>query len=437
MALLLVSPLVVYRAVKQGRYRRGIKQKLFGLSPADLTATGFASSSAPTAWFHAVSVGEMNLLPGVIKSFRQRNPGWRIAVSCSTDTGFDVAQSRFGNSDIQLFFCPLDFTWAVNRTLRTLHPDLLVLVELEVWPNLIRLASAQGCRCTVINARLSEKSGRGYRRLKPLFGHTFARLDWIGCQDHDYAARFIECGAVEHNVKVTGSIKYDDAPLSRETPEVMERSHWAAIEPWHLVWMAGSTHEGEEQYALNSYQQCIKQHPELRLCISPRHNTRFDEVAKLIEANGFKCRRRSQQTTPHTSWEADTVLLVDTIGELKHWWGTAAIALVGGAFGTRGGQNMLEPAGYGCAVCFGPNTANFKDITQRLLDAEGAVQLATPEALTEFVERCLVDRPAAERLGNHARTMISMHRGATSRSIEQLTNLISQAYVIPWQRRAA
>ncbi len=148
----------------------------------------------------------------------------------------------------------------------------------------------------------------------------------------------------------------------------------------------------------------------------------------MIEAAGLKCRRRSQQTAAHTNWDADTVLLVDTIGELKHWWGTATIAFVGGGFGTRGGQNMLEPAGYGCAVCFGPNTTNFKDISQRLLDAEGAVQLATPAALTEFLLKCLNDPPAAQRLGNHARTMISMHRGATSRSIEQLTSLISNAY---------
>ncbi len=233
LALLLVSPVAIYRAIRHGRYRRGIQQKLFGLSPADLSGSLFGASSLPTAWFHAVSVGEMNLLPGVIKAFRQRNPGWRIAVSCSTDTGFDVAQARFQHSDVLVFFSPLDFTWAVRRTLDTLRAELLVLVELELWPNLLRMASARGCRCTVINARLSEKSAAGYRRFKPLLGQSFASLDWIGCQDHDYAARFIECGAIESNVKVTGSLKYDDAPLSRDTPK-------SSSELCGLLWSRGT-----------------------------------------------------------------------------------------------------------------------------------------------------------------------------------------------------
>ncbi|MGV3485965.1 MAG: 3-deoxy-D-manno-octulosonic acid transferase [Planctomycetaceae bacterium] len=290
-ALLLASPWIAYRAIRQGRYRRGLRQKLLGLSEcpgngprAHLAGIALAQ---PTAWFHAVSVGEVNLLPGVIAAFRRQNPQWRVVVSCSTDTGYDLARERFSSTETFVFFCPLDFTWAVRRTLRTLQPQLLVLAELELWPNLIRLASENGCQCTVINARLSEKSLASYTRASRFLRSTFARLAWVGCQDHDYAARFIACGTPESVVTVTGSLKFDDAPTTRDTPEVSDRLEWTGADIWHQLLVAGSTHEGEERIALQTYKNLIGDHPELRLVLTPRHAPRFDEVARLVETMGF------------------------------------------------------------------------------------------------------------------------------------------------------
>jgi len=430
--LLAASPWIAYRAFFQGRYRRGVSQKLFGLRHGDIE-----SSNQSTAWFHAVSVGEVNLIPGLVASFRADHPHWRVVVSCSTDTGYDLATSKFAGTGVDVFFCPLDFTWAVRKTVRTLQPQLLVLAELELWPNLIRIARDYGCQVAIVNARLSKKSAANYRRFWRIVSPTFARIDWIGCQDHDYADRFIACGATQSAVTVTGCLKFDNAPSSRDTLDVVSRLDWLGHHPWHQVFLAGSTHDGEERIAIQTYQQLSDSHPDLRLAMTPRHAPRFDDVAKLIVSMGFRCRRRSEMSPAAADWDADTIILLDTIGDLRHWWGTAQIAFVGGSFVSRGGQNMLEPAGYGAAVCFGPNTQNFEDITRRLLAADGAVQLQTPGELTDFVRQCLLDPPATDRLGIHAAAMVASHRGATARTLQHLAAMAAMRDVVPLVRRAA
>lgn len=427
--LWIASPLVIYRAARFGRYRRGVRQKFLGLSPEDLRLLGLTSDakpSPPVAWFHAVSVGEVQLLSGLIEAFRAAQPDYRVVVSTSTDTGYDLAKLRF--CDLPVFFCPLDFTWSVNRTLQTLRPRLLVVAELELWPNLIRFAGRWGCRVAVANGRLSQRSAKHYRRFSRLLAASFHRLDWIGCQDATYADRFIACGANPAAITITGSIKFDDAPSSRDTPEVHRIARWTGTDPWQQVLVAGSTHSGEEAAALETYRQLSVEHRELRLVIVPRHKERFDEVARLIQAAGYHVRRRSEKHSPVDHWLADTVVLVDTVGELAHWWGISRIAFVGGGFGDRGGQNMLEPAGYGSAVCFGPNTCNFEDIARRLIAADAAVRLTDTRDLTRFAARCLDNPPAADSLGRRAREVVTAHRGATAKTIHQLTRLISREH---------
>jgi len=430
-ALWIASPIVIYRAARFGRYRRGVRQKFLGLGPDDFNhgrtqlgpdQSGKIKPTNPVAWFHAVSVGEVNLLAGLIDAFRSEHPSFRVVVSTSTDTGYDLAKSRF--SDLNVFFCPLDFTWAVNQTFQTLRPSLLVLAELELWPNLIRHAGLWNCPVAIANGRLSDKSCKNYLRFSKFLAPTFRRITWIGCQDAEIAERFITCGAERENVVITGSIKFDNAPTTRDTSEINRISRWAAVDPWHQVFIAGSTQSGEEAAALTTYQSLSESHRELRLVIVPRHRERFDQVASLIQSFGYHVRRRSEHHSPSDHWSADTVILVDTVGELRHWWGISRIAFVGGSFVDRGGQNMLEPAGYGSAVCFGPNTQNFHDISRRLLKAEGAVQLQTPDQLTGFVAKCLDDPPAADRLGLQARGVVAAHRGATEKTIRHLSRLL-------------
>lgn len=416
--LIAVSPMVLYRMIRHGRYRRGITQKLFGLSSAD--ASRARDSKPQCIWIHAVSVGEVNLLPSLVKRLEAQEPDRAIVVSTSTDTGYDVAVDLFGSD--RVFFCPLDFTWSVQRTLRNLAPEKLILTELELWPHLIGSAKRSGCQVQVINARMSSRSANRYQKFGYLTRQIFTQFDGVGCQDAAARDRFLACGVPKVKTVLTGSIKFDNAPQSRETPGVQELAQWAAVDPWHRVWIVGSTQAGEEAMAIEVYKELVKQHPELRLVVVPRHVERFESVAQEIQNHDLQVHRRSTDASLHRSgWQADAIILVDTIGELRHWWGVGQIATVGGSFGDRGGQNMLEPAGYGSAVSFGPNTRNFEKIASELITAGASVRVADRAALQVFVQRCLIDIPAADSLGRNARKVVAVHRGATDRTLQMLT----------------
>ena len=418
-----LSPWIVYRRLRHGRYRRGGMQKLFGVSARDARRLLGPTNHLPCLWLHAVSVGEVNLLGGVIKRLQTQYPNTPIVVSTSTDTGYDLACKKYGTE--RVFFCPLDFSWAVRRTIRNLQPRLLVLAELELWPNLIRETRRHGADVAVINGRLSQRSAAGYQRIGWLTRRIFASISHVVCQDDVTAERFVACGTPQQRISVSGSLKFDDAPSSRETTEVQSRMRWAGVDPWHRVWVVGSTQEGEERMALRIYRKLANEYENLRLILVPRHPERFDRVAEQLRSEGLLAHRRSSDSSLESAtWTSDRVLLIDTVGELRHWWGVGQIATVGGSFGDRGGQNMLEPAGYGSAVSFGPNTRNFADIADRLLQADGAVRVHDEKELEQFLRRCLDDIPAADRLGMAAQTVVQQHRGATARTIETLQAIL-------------
>ena len=415
--LLAAAPVIAYRAIRQNRYRRGVRQKLFGLSPADAQR---ATAGRPCHWLHGVSVGEINLLPKLVKQLESADPSTPIVISTSTDAGYDLAVELFGRD--RVFFAPLDFTWAVRRTLRSLRCNSLTLVELEIWPNLVAAAKRSGATVGIINGRLSENSCRGYRRAALLTRPTFGKIDRVLCGTDGDAKRFKRCGTPEHRTSVTGSLKFDNAPTDAGDPAVMRLRHLAGVDPWHRVWIAGSTAAGEESMVLSIYNRVRIDHPELRLIIVPRHPRRFDNVADDIRSAGLIVRRQTQTTDPPPSdWQTDTVFLGDTIGHLRHWWGVAHIATVGGSFGTRGGQNMIEPAGYGAAVSFGPHTRNFRDITRLLLTAGAATRVADEPELETFVRRCLQNPAAAQTMGTRAANLVRSHQGSLQKTVQTLT----------------
>ncbi|MEL6108880.1 MAG: glycosyltransferase N-terminal domain-containing protein [Planctomycetota bacterium] len=413
LALLSLAPLIAIRAFRHGRYRRGWKQKLLGLGTTEAKRL---TQGKPCLWLHAVSVGEVNLIRQLVAELERRNPNHTVVISATTDTGYDLARKHFGKD--RVFFCPFDFSWAVRRTCKHLKPELLVLAELELWPNLIHAADRCGCAATVINGRLSDNSASRYQGFGWLTRPLFQALRHVECQDHSAAKNFKSCGTPAERIGVSGSMKFDNAPNGRENHQVQSRLAWAGVDPWHLVWMVGSTQEGEEAMALRVYQRLRHQHPELRLILVPRHQERFDSVATEIESAGLIAHRRSQNgSRQNDSWAAERVILIDTIGELRHWWGVSQLATVGGSFGDRGGQNMLEPAGYGCAVSFGPNTRNFRQIAEELLNSEAAVRVNDEQELEKFVETCAKDLPRADALGRQARRVVERHRGATQRTL--------------------
>jgi 3-deoxy-D-manno-octulosonic-acid transferase len=415
-------PWLLWQAMRKGKYRQGYAAKFLGLVPQ-------RTSDKKCLWLHAVSVGEVNLLLPLVRLIERERPDWECVISTTTATGMELARKKF--SKLTVFYCPLDFTWAVSAAMRRIRPDILVLAELELWPNLIRAARRHGAKAAIINGRLSEHSFRGYRRIRPLVARILREIDLLAVQDDVYAQRFRQIGARPETVQVTGSMKFDGAQTDRDNPATRRLAAMAGFTGDDIVWLAGSTQEPEESMVLDIFSRLIAEFPRLRLVLVPRHPDRFDAVARLLDQSGHSWQRRTEYSGHPERSEGSTVatfqrpriLLVDAVGELGAWWGTAQIAFVGGSFGRRGGQNMIEPAAYGAAVSFGPNTWNFNDIVHSMLAQNAAVQLADPAELEGFVRRCLEEPQYAAELGRRAKSLVQSQIGATERTFRLLENL--------------
>jgi 3-deoxy-D-manno-octulosonic-acid transferase len=358
----------------------------------------------------------------VVAAFRRRHPDVQCVISTTTDTGFDEAHKHF--PDLPVISWPLDFTWAVRRALREVHPSLVVLVEGEIWPNFLLAARRQGVPVAVINGRMSPKSFARARWLRRLFRNWYAGIDLFAVQTDAYAARFCDLGADPGRVNVTNSVKYDGVSVNRANPRTLELGKLLAVQPDDLVWIAGSTQAPEEELALGIYARLKRRHPRLRLFLVPRQKERFDEVANLLRRWGGSWLRRSELQAPLT--DLDDVVLVDTIGELGALWGLADIAFVGGSLdGQRGGQNMIEPAAYGGAVIFGPHVWNFQDTASRLTEARAAVQVGDAAGLEAAVDRLCRDARERARLGRTARQLVQEQQGATEVTLQLLDKLLS------------
>src|SRR5262249_35590413 len=265
-ALLIFSPLLIYRWARTGKYREGWDAKFWGHAPVRI-------GNQPCLWFHAVSVGEVLLLGPLIREMSRRRPGWEIIVSTTTSTGLAVARRTY--PDLVTFYAPLDFSWSTRRAVERIRPTVLALVELELWPNLIHTAKRAGAKVAIINARLSARSYRGYRRLRLLLQSTLAQLDAVSAQNDEYANRFVELGVPEDRVRITGSVKFDGLESDRDNPRTLELRRTLGLSSTDVVFVAGSTMEGEEAAALNAYTAARRSHPSLRLVLVPRHAERF------------------------------------------------------------------------------------------------------------------------------------------------------------------
>lgn len=418
--LIAASPFLIYRSITQKKYRGGWEQKLLGLVPA-LEPVG---KGRKRVWFHAVSVGEVNLLKPIVAEMDASYPDWEFVVSATSKTGLELAQKLFGERT-DVFYCPLDFTWAVKRAVKRIKPNLLALVELELWPNLIASVKRGGGKVAIVNGRIGDGSFKGYSRARPVLAPTFRRIDLILAQDKvasDYFCRLSPC---PERVSISGSIKFDGVKTDRNNPGSRALAELAGIRSDDVVYLCGSTQAPEEEGALETYRRLYREFPQLKLIVVPRHKERFEEVAKIFDASGFAWTRRSALTRPLApDDEAARIILVDAMGELGSWWGLAKIAFVGGSWGNRGGQNMLEPAGYGAAVSFGPNTWNFKTIVEALLRENAAQVVADVDEATAFVRACLVDEKRRLELGRAAQELTKRNCGAAKRTLKALETLL-------------
>ena len=418
LALLAVAwPWLLGKAVRHGKYSTGWAAKFLGRVPR-------REGQRPCMWLHAVSVGEVNLLQTLLPRMEREYPDWDIVISTTTLTGYALAKKRY--SPRTVFYAPLDFSWAVNRAVQRIRPHILVLTELELWPNLVNAVKRSGAKVAVINGRLSDNSFRSYSRISWLIRPLFAQLDLVAAQTEEYATRFRALGALPANTEVTGSLKFDGANSDRLNLSTTRLAQLAGIQPAETIFLAGSTQGPEEEICLRIFQQLIPAHPQLRLILVPRHPERFEDVAQLLQRSGVSWQRRSawtNTTSPENAapWQ---VLLVDAVGELGAWWGTARIAFVGGSLGNRGGQNMIEPAAYGAAISFGPNTWNFRDVVARFLAVEGAVVVRDESELAAFVVRCLQEPQFATDLGKRAASLVETQQGAADHTMRLLKKLL-------------
>jgi 3-deoxy-D-manno-octulosonic-acid transferase len=360
----------------------------------------------------------------VLEELERVRPDVELVLSTTTVTGHDVARDKYPRCRVVFF--PLDFSWAVRAAFDRIRPTTVSLVELELWPNFLAEARRRGVPVGVVNGRLSERSHRGYGRLGFLARRMFGALAYAAAQSPEYARRFVSLGVPVDRVEVTGSIKFDRIEADRDNPRTAELRRSLGIAEGERVFIAGSTQDPEERLAIEAWRSLRDEFPDLRLVLVPRHKERFEEVAKLVRSEGLPLLRRSEvrqgRGTPDAARDLDAgpVLLLDTLGELAACWGLADVAFVGGSLTRRGGQNMIEPAAYGAAVLFGPNTWNFRDIVALLLDANAARVVRDGSELRDAVGTLLRDERTRLEMGRRARELVLAQQGATKRTVERI-----------------
>ena len=413
--LLFLSPFLFYKSWRTGKYRAGWSQKFWGDLPV-------SPPNKRVLWIHAVSVGEVLLLKPFIKLWLENNPHDHLVLTVTTSTGHKVACQTY--PEISISYAPLDFTWSVKQALINVRPNLICLVELELWPNLIRHVHRHKIPIGIINARLSEKSHRGYSYIKPLIRSLLKKLSFVLAQDDPIANRFLDLGTPPDILQITGSMKFDGVNITQNQAKISDLRTLLQLNPTDHILIAGSTHEPEEEILLQTFKHISEKFTHVKLLIAPRHAERFNEVAELIRNSGFNLLRKSQiLASPQTHpTDKPTVILLDTLGELSIAWGLADLAYVGGSMGNkRGGQNMLEPAAYGAAVITGPHTWNFAEIMNQLLSVQGIIQVADQPALQQHLSELIQNPKQAKFYGQRAQELVTKHQGASLATYEHLT----------------
>lgn len=390
---------LLFRSLRVPGYRRRISER-FGRFRAPERWGGI--------WVHAVSVGEVQAIAPLVRQLMEAHPGVPVTLTTTTPTGSDRARALFAD-DVFHVYMPYDLPWAVKGFLRRVRPRVLVMVETEIWPNLLAACRRERVHSVLANARLSARSARGYARLGGFARRTFAGIDCVAAQAEADAQRFRALGVSPAGVHVTGSVKFDmRIPASlAEQVEVLRRD-WDG----RPVWIAGSTHEGEDERVLAAHRAVLDRFPDALLILVPRHPERFERVASLCRRERMRMARRSHGD----GYERDTqVYLGDTMGELPLLLGSADVAFIGGSLVRVGGHNMLEAAAQGVAVCFGPHVFNFAAVSELLLAQGAARQVDGEAALADLVTEWFADATARAEVGERGRRVVEQNRGALRR----------------------
>jgi 3-deoxy-D-manno-octulosonic-acid transferase len=410
-------PYFAVRSFHTTKYRGGLRQR-FGHVPQDVLS---ALQGVRPLWLHAVSVGEVIAAVPLVSALRQRFPHLPILISTVTETGQAIAREKMAAAACLYF--PLDYPWVVHQVITRLQPRLFLMVETEIWPNFLRELTRQSIPAMLVNGRISPRSFRGYRRLRPFMGRVLPAVASFSMQTKLDGERIIAIGAAPSRVHITGNIKYDLTlePLTSADEHALRADLGIGEAP---VFMAGSTHRGEEDIVIVAYRQARAQVPALRLLLAPRHLDRLDEIEALLRKHQLMVHRRSQGRLSSQSGAAP-VLLLDTIGELAKLYAVGTVIFVGGSFAPIGGHNVLEPAARRKAILFGPHMHNFHQIAAALLEAGGALQVPNPEALGEHVSMLLQQPERRQALGDAAYQVLCDNQGAIARTVKLIEQVLS------------
>jgi 3-deoxy-D-manno-octulosonic-acid transferase len=412
LGLLVSLPYWLVQWLRHDKYRAGLRERL-GRVPARLAE----DDTHPTIWVHAVSVGEVLAVAGLVTELERAFPRHRVLVSTTTATGQKLARSRFGEDSV--FYFPFDFAFAITPYLRRIRPQLVVIAETEFWPNFLRLSRASGARVAIVNARISNRSLPGYRRWRMILRRVLQPVDLFLAQTEEDRQRLVAIGASANRVQVSGNLKFD---VAVPTPPPIVASLGAAFQDTmaRSVIVCGSTVEGEEKLLLDAFMKVLERHPRAMMILAPRHPERFARVAQLLDGTSFSFWRRS-------TWNDEPlcggVFLLDSIGELASLYALADLAFVGGSLVPRGGHNILEPARYGVPILVGPYTENFRDITKSF-QANHALRVVEAANLAQVLLELASDEAERKSLGKRAAETVASYTGATRRTLRALAHLL-------------
>ena len=416
-ALPMIALRLWWRGRKAPAYRERILERFGFIGHAIANSQAFKPNGI---WIHAVSVGETIAATPLIRELQRRYPDRAITITTMTPTGSERVRALFGDSVVHVY-APYDVPDCLTRFLARVQPQLLVIIETELWPNTIHACAARNIPVILANARLSEKSARGYRRMRALTAPMLHEMTTVVAQNAIDGERFIELGLAHPRLIISGSIKFD---ISIDA-DVMARAHRTKSE-WHvqhsIVWIAASTHDGEEEIILQAHQRLRQWYADALLILVPRHPERFNEIAGLIENNQFSYVRRSTKE----NIAADTaVLLGDTMGELQYLFGCVDMAFVGGSLISRGGHNMLEPAAWGLPIITGNSDFNFREISALLQQAGALASVQNVDELSEKLIAFSENHEMRDRCGAAALKVVNDNRGALIKLVAEITRVLN------------
>ena len=419
-AAVVASPWFIYQALRYKKYVGSLGQRM-GYLPVSFNMDGDES-----IWVHAVSVGEVLTARPLISDLKRRYPNLRMFLSTTTMAGQQLARRNVPDVDA-VFYFPFDFAFVVRRTLDLVRPKLFIMMETEIWPNLLRECRARGIKTAVVNGRLSPRSFPRYRMIRPMMRRVLDHIDKFLVQSEESARRFIDLGADPARVVVTGSLKFDSLEVSSTALQARARDRvlrYFRVPASRPVIVAGSTMKGEEIAVLRAFRRVRSTAPNTLLVLAPRNPERFGEAEQLARQEGWKVAKRSDLAIDAEP-RVDVVVL-DTIGELATIYQIATVVFVGGSLVATGGHNVLEPAVFGKPIVFGPHMQNFLEIAEAFVSNGAGVQLAGEEQLEESFLSLMSDPVRRARLGAAARALVEANRGANEKSVRVLATLLPQ-----------